>query len=224
MSQQVRVEDLEVFTQLRIALLKFAQTADSSLSNADGQIARMHSWLENEQMQFWSSQLRKRGEAVTKAREAVRAKKLYKDAGGRTPSAAEEEKFLARCLAALQEAEEKLQNVRRWLPRLEKASDMYRGGVTRLQGLLLSEIPRGVALLERLSTSMDQYTQLEAPSTGMPEALPEPMVSGESMARPEEKNAMSKPAAEAAPSQAPKQQPAPSNQAPPQEDTNVHHG
>jgi hypothetical protein len=170
MPDQVKVEDLEVFSLFRASMLKFAQAAAQSLSNADSQVARVHSWLDGEQRSFWQSQLRKRVEAVASARDALRQKKLYKDSAGRTPSAAQEEKTLSRCIAAVDQAENKLQAIRKWLPRLEKAADQYRGGVSRLCQALSGDIPKAVALLDRLSASLEHYVQIESTS-GSPPAL-----------------------------------------------------
>ncbi len=182
MSGQVKVEDLEVFAGFRIALLKFAQAADSALSNADSQISRTHSWLDTEQRSFWELQLRKRGEAVMKAHDAVRQKKMYNDPSGRRPTAVEEEKALAKCVKALEEGQQKLDNVKRALPRLEKAADLYRSGVARLSITVTVDIPRAVALLDRLSASLQEYVQIEAPS--MPtESAAAASPSGDSVSR-----------------------------------------
>jgi hypothetical protein len=183
MSGQVNVDDFEVFRLFRAALLKFAQAANQSLANADAQVARVHLWLENEQTPFWQNQLRKRTEAVTLAKEAVRHKKLYKDATGRTPGAIEEEKHLARCRAAVVHAEQKIQAVRKWLPRLEHAAGLYRGGVARLHSAIDSDIPQAVALLDRLAVTLEEYVQLEIPA-GAAEAAPDASVTLEtSMSR-----------------------------------------
>lgn len=168
MADQANVDDLEVFRLFRVAMLKFGQAAEQSLSNADSQIARTHSWLESEQATFWQGQLRKRTEAVAKARDALRQKKLYRDSAGRTRDTSEEEKMLARCLAAVEEALGKIEAVRKWLPKLEKEADLYRGGVTRLMGTANVEVPRAVALLDRLAASLEQYVQIESPSSGIP--------------------------------------------------------
>jgi len=164
MPEQVKVEDFEAFRLFRAALLKFAQAASQSLSNADSQIARTHSWLENEQSAFWQTQFRKRQDLAVQAKEQVRLKKMFKDSSGRTPSAAEEEKFLSKCIAAVAHAEQKMQAVRRSLPRLEKATEMYRSGVSRLSSSVSGDIPKAVALLDRLAMSLEQYVQIQTPA------------------------------------------------------------
>ncbi len=166
MSNQAKVEDSEVFTLFRVAMLKFAQAASTSLSSADSQISRTHSWLESEQLSYWQLQLRKRAEAVAKARDAVRQKKLYKDSSGKMRDAIEEEKALAQCIAAAEHAQQRMDSVRKWLPRLEKASDLYRSGASRLSRNLEGDIPNAIAMLERLAVSLEQYVQIEAPAGG----------------------------------------------------------
>jgi hypothetical protein len=176
MSEQVRVKDLEVFARFRATLIKFAQAAGEAVSSADSEVASTHNWLETEQRTFWEGQLRKRAEAVAKAREDLRQKRLYKDSSGRTPSAVEEEKALAKAVAAVAHAEDRLQNVRRWLPRLEKASGMYRSGVAALSKTIADDIPKGVSLLDRLAESIYQYLEIEsALSAPAGESTAEPM-------------------------------------------------
>ncbi len=170
MPDQVNVDDLEVFRRFRLALLKFAQTAGTALVTADSQIARTLTWLENEQTSYWQGQLRKRTEAVTRARDAVRQKKLFKDSTGRTPNAAQEEKNLTQCLAAVAAAEQKILAVRKAIPKLEKEAEVYRGSASRLSGTLTVEIPQAIALLDRLAGTMEEYVSLQAPSMGVPEA------------------------------------------------------
>ena len=63
----------------------------------------MSTWLEREQQQHWTTQIRKRTEIVGRCKEAVRMKKLFKDSSGRTQSALDEEKALAIALKRLAE-------------------------------------------------------------------------------------------------------------------------
>ena len=170
MPEQVKVEEFEVFGQFRAALLKFAQAADSALTNVEAEISSTRTWLENEQRTYWENQLRKRTEAVSKARDAVRQKKLYKDVAGHTPNAIEEEKALRKCMLACEEAQQKIEAVRKWVPRLEREAGLYRGGVAHLSRTLSDDIPRAVALLDRLAATLEQYVQIEAPAAPAPEA------------------------------------------------------
>jgi hypothetical protein len=197
MSEQVKVKDLEVFARFRATLIKFAQHAGDAISSADSEVAGTMNWLETEQRTFWEGQLRKRTEAVAKAREDLRQKKLYKDSSGRTPSAIEEEKALAKAIGAVTHAEERLQNVRRWLPRLEKAAGLYRSGVAALSKTIADDIPKGVSLLDRLAESIHQYLEIE--STLSAPAGEAPVESVASMSRGGDSSQESQPETSAAP-------------------------
>jgi hypothetical protein len=202
MPDQVNVDDLEVFRRFRLALLKFSQSATQALITADSQIAHTLTWLENEQTSYWQGQLRKRTEAVARAREAVRQKKLFKDSTGRTPNAAQEEKNLTQCLAAVAAAEQKILAVRKAVPKLEKEADVYRGTVSRLNGTLTVELPQAIALLDRLAGTMEEYVSLQAPAMGVPDASGATAFD-ESMSRGEDVEMLDAPPPDAPPADAP---------------------
>src|SRR5512133_1145348 len=120
MSQGAQVDDLDIFRYTKAAIIKFRQAAETALINADAQASRTLSWLEGEQITYWQTQIRKQQEKVTRCREAVRAKKIFKDATGRTPPAVQEEKDLRIALQVLELAEQKLAATKRVIPQLQK--------------------------------------------------------------------------------------------------------
>ena len=68
--------------------MKFAEGACVALGDAESEIQRTQIWLETEQRSHWHNQVRVRTEKVTRAKEALRMKKLYKDATGSRQSTA----------------------------------------------------------------------------------------------------------------------------------------
>jgi hypothetical protein len=172
MAQQAKVEDLEVFRRFKVAMLKFAQAAEQSLTTADADISRTRFWLESEQMNYWTTQIRLRTEAVTVAAEELRKKKMYKDFSGRHPDATQEQKNLDRCKAALETARGKVEYIRKAIPALDRAADLYRGGVSRLRGTVSADVPNAVALLDRLAERIEEYLKIEAPSSSLLEVAP----------------------------------------------------
>ena len=159
-----RVEDLEAIRMFRATLVKFIEGGAAALTDAESEITKRMSWLEGEQSTFWQGNIRKGQENVTKWKEAVRMKKLFKDSSGRTGSAFDEEKKLKQAMAMLAHAEERLTNTRRWAKQLQREHLMYRGGVQRLQTMLTNELPGGVHLLENVLVQIDQYLNAGAPA------------------------------------------------------------
>ncbi len=160
MSGPARVESIDAIRAFRSALLKFAEMANTAMSDADGEMARTMVWLETEQLHYWQGQIRKRQELVNKAKDAVRAKKLFKDSSGRTPSAVDEEKALQVALRRLAEAEGKLVAVKQYTRRLEKEVGLYKGSVQRLATTIVSEIPNAASKLDAMIESLEAYVSL----------------------------------------------------------------
>jgi chromosome segregation ATPase len=157
MAAGARVQDLDVIRLFRAALIKFTESSNSALTDADGEITRKLSWLESEQMMFWTRQIRKWNEEVNRAKDAVRQKRIFKDAMGRQQSTVDEEKHLKKCQAALEECETKLENTRRHAKQLQREHLLYRGGVQRLATLLSSDMPNAIAMLDRVTQQLQQY-------------------------------------------------------------------
>src|SRR5258706_12488529 len=105
MSNPARVESIEALKMFRRAIIKFVEAAMVALGDAESEMQRRLNWLENEQDSHWQGQIRKRQEEVSKARDAVRQKKLFKDFAGRSRSGDQGEKALGVPLARLEGAE-----------------------------------------------------------------------------------------------------------------------
>lgn len=171
---QANVDDLDIFRYMKTGLIKFRQVAETAMINAEAQGARVLHWLEGEQLSAWQTQVRKRQELVSRCRDAVRQKKVFKDSTGRTPSAHQEEKELKVALAALAEAEQRLAATKKAIPALQKELEVFRGGIQGLGSALAADLPRAIAMLERLSLTLTDYVNLTSniPSSSSEAASP----------------------------------------------------
>ena len=138
---------------------------------------RTLSWLQGEQQQFWTGQIRKRHEHVNRCKDAVRQKKLFKDSTGRTQSAVDEEKALGIAMKRLEEAEQKLLNTKRHSSKLQKEMHMYKGAVQTFATIVASDMPNAVASLDRMIHSLEAYVSLVA-SSGLEVPPPPPGTAG----------------------------------------------
>src|SRR5512140_2777196 len=101
---EARVEDIEQLKTFKRALWRFAEIANSALGDAESEAAGTLRWLEVDQRSYWQLNVRKSQELVSRCAEAVRHKKLFKDASGRIASAVDEEKALAKARRQLEYA------------------------------------------------------------------------------------------------------------------------
>ena len=164
---QARVDSFDALNLFKAALWKFQESATIALGEAESELHRIQMWLETEQQSFWQGQIRKRQEIVSRCKEAVRMKKVFKDSTGRQQSAVDEEKALQLAMRRLEEAEQKLAYTRKWARQIQKEIEMYKGGVARFATDVQGEIPAAAAHLEQLLNKLDAYVNAQVgPSEG----------------------------------------------------------
>jgi hypothetical protein len=161
MAVGARVDSIDAIKDFRMYLVKFQESASLSMGDADSDVARMERWLDGEAQTHWSGQIRKRQEILAKAEEALREKKLYKDATGSTPSAVEELKAVQIARKNLEDALKKMQSVKQWQKRLQKEINLYRGGVGRFVVTVSSGVPAAIAALAGYIGQLEKYTGIE---------------------------------------------------------------
>jgi hypothetical protein len=169
MSGAARVDDVDPIKDFRVYLIKFQEMANRALGDADSDVHRMTRWLEGEAATYWNNQIRKRQEALAKAEEAFRFKRLYKDASGATPSAVEEQKQVKICKERLQHAQEKMANVKKWSKELQKQSTLYRGGVAGFTNNVNAGMKTAYSHLGSILDHLDEYFGITAETGAEPE-------------------------------------------------------
>lgn len=168
MSEGARVESIDALRAFRTAMVKFAETCNVAMADAEGEVHRTMVWLESEQAQRWVSELRKRTEMVGRCQEAVRSKTLFKDSTGSRQSAVEEQKALAIAIRRKEEAEQKIVAVKKGVRRLQKELESYKGNVQRLSTYVSSLVPAATAGLERMALALEAYVALQPTGAGAP--------------------------------------------------------
>jgi hypothetical protein len=163
MSEGAHVDSFEALKSFKGALRKFAEASSAALGDSESEMQRVTNWLEVEQASYWQSQVRKRTEMVSRAKDAVRQKRIFKDATGRPQSAVDEEKALKIAEQALAEAEQKQANVRRWSKALPREIELYKGSVQRFSTTVHVDVPNAMHKLDRMLTSLEKYAALAAP-------------------------------------------------------------
>lgn len=143
------------------ALTGFRSDALDALTGLSLALQHAAAWLE-EQEKYWQRRIRKCEEEVTQAK-AELTNRRYTDFSGHIPDTTVQEKNLRRAQARLQDAEDRLAAVRRWMLRLPREINaVYNGPTGHLSLFLDSELPAGLALLARQLTALEQYANLQA--------------------------------------------------------------
>jgi len=89
---------------------------------------------------------------------------LYKDATGMRSSAVDEMKILHAAQRQLVEAEQKVVAIRKFIPKMQKETMIYRGGVQRFASTVHTDLPVAISKLDRLLATLEAYVSLSAGS------------------------------------------------------------
>ncbi|HPF39303.1 MAG TPA: hypothetical protein P5081_01065 [Phycisphaerae bacterium] len=165
MARSARVQSTEAIRRFRAKLIEFADNAKAALGDTDAELLRAGSWLRQDREPYWKSEHRKRSEAFQRAKSALNQKRLYKSATGDRQSTVEEEKAFAIARRRLEEAEQKIDAIRAWTRKLEDERFLYKAQAQRMARAAEMDVPRAIALLDRVLDSLDAYFHERAPDT-----------------------------------------------------------
>lgn len=154
----------EVIRDFRPRLAAFLHTCRSTLGDRSGALARMKDWLRCEQGPYWKSQIRRREEDYEAARRRwleaegdVQAAEHGRGSGKQ--SSVDERIAMDRARRRKEEAEQKLEAVRRWLLRLEKDGEPL-AHACQVQDFALRELgEKALARLDRLAGDVEAYLE-----------------------------------------------------------------
>jgi chromosome segregation ATPase len=169
MSQSARVSSLDALKALHAALARFGPEAREALGAAEIEIRRVFDYLD-QQLKHWQRQVEKRQENVNRARSDLAHARALRQ--GERSGYVEQEIALRKARMLLQEAEEKVIAVKRWLLHLPQAVSEYEGPARRLAGMLDADLKQGITILENKIIILEAYTAL-----AVPDAPPSPAAS-----------------------------------------------
>ena len=168
---KARVGHIPVFKDVKAALLEFVENVGTVLNSVDADVGRVTQWLHQERPAHWKAEIRRRTDAVGRARQEVERKRLIAH-----PNPADvtlEKRAVERAKERLAEAERRLAAVHKWAPVWEKQALMYKSSCHGLNESLRGDLPKAAVRLERMMRSLEEYTQMMAPEgdSGAPPGL-----------------------------------------------------
>jgi hypothetical protein len=176
MAQSADVRSLEALQDFHAALCVFRTDAMESLSSVELNIRRAVDWMA-EQSNFWQRAIKAADEEVFQAKQELSMRK-FPGWSGRPPDTTVQEENLRKARAKLAYAQEKLEVTRRWMTKFPaQVSEAYEGPSRHLGATLETDLPRGLAMLERRIVALEEYLALKAPPAptdvnAVPAALP----------------------------------------------------
>src|SRR6516165_7877636 len=163
MTQAAEVRSIPALHEFREAFATFGEEVREALSAAEMEIRRSLNQME-EQLKHWQAMVFKCERDVATAKIELNRKKIER-VFGRKPDITEQEENLRKAKARLQMAEEKVTKCRRWLAQLPRAILEYEGPGRQLAGVIDTEVPKMLALLDRKLAALEGYLKVAPPET-----------------------------------------------------------
>jgi hypothetical protein len=162
MSHSADITSIPAIREFKVALLKFQDEGRSALEVLQIEIQRVLQWIEHDRPAYWTVQMRRAFDLVAQTRTALRTCEM-RSVGGRRPSCIEEKQAFAAAKRRLQHCQEQIPRVKQWSVKLHQERDEFRGRMSGLSRVLEQQIPQMAALLDRISTTLEDYAEMTAP-------------------------------------------------------------
>jgi hypothetical protein len=160
MAEQAKVTSLDALESFRAALIVFLTKARQSTDEVRDAVRRTKQWVERDQPAYWTAQLKTRRRALDQATQELFSARLSEFID-KTPR----QQVVRKCKAAVDEAEEKLRNTKKWNQNFEATADPLTKRLESLRQFLDDELPKGVAFLSQAQLTLEAYSEVHHPST-----------------------------------------------------------
>ncbi len=162
MAERARVESIDSLRDFRIALVEFADSVQRILEGVESENRKVRDWLEHEQPRYWKRQIQVWNQRLGEARSALHRKNLQRS-DGFIPDVSQEKEALRIAKNRLEESEQKLASIRRWVPQLQHALSDYHGNTRGLNDFSSNGVERMLAMLDKMIESLEAYVSLAPP-------------------------------------------------------------
>ena len=167
MNHSAQVRSIDALEHMAAALRVFAEEASVALDDLRMDLHRVIQWIEYDQKDYWTQELRRAQQMVTEARLNLERARMFRF-GDNEPSCHAEKKALEAAQRRVEAVRRKLETVKRWGRLLEHEATECRGAVAPLAHWVQTDVPRAVALLHRLSGALESYVGMELPDRVQP--------------------------------------------------------
>jgi hypothetical protein len=164
MSQSANVRSVEAIHDFKVALANFAEDARNALGSSEMEIRRTRDWLQRDQLSYWMSQIKHCNEKVSMARTELFRRKISQQ-GSDAVSDTEQKENLKLAQRRLEEAEDKVKIIKKWIPVFDHAIAEYHATSQPLGDRLSGTLVNSMTLLERMITSLEAYIATAPPTT-----------------------------------------------------------
>jgi hypothetical protein len=156
MDHSADVSSIDALRELRVAYVQFTAESKEAIVMLTLESRKAIQWLMYDRARYWPDQLRKAQEKVVHARNDLERCQL-RYGSEEAPSCFDQKKALEKAKRRLKVCEEKVKVVKKWTLAIRHELDEFDGELAKMNGWLEADMPRAVAMLERMVRALDKY-------------------------------------------------------------------
>ena len=161
MGRAADVKSVGAVRAFKANLIEFQTALRQTLETLHNEVNRGIEWLESDRTAYWPAQVRRASDQVSEARIALERCSLATRSDERR-SCYDEKKAFERAKQRLAVAEQKVRTTKHWLRVVRHQSEEFQSRLARLEHIVEYELPRGVAMLERMARALDKYVNRDS--------------------------------------------------------------
>ena len=158
---------------MSVAVQMFRAEVVTALDELEMQVRRAVEWIQHDRKQHWENEVRRGWQNVAETQVQLQHAMTAKKIAGQEPSCYDEKKAVERAKRRLDIAVKKIERVRHWARAIDQAVNEYRAMRTQLVGWIDMDVPKALAVLDRLSERLEAYVEA-AKSSQSPPPMAEP--------------------------------------------------
>ncbi|MDX1970577.1 MAG: hypothetical protein SFV23_25630 [Planctomycetaceae bacterium] len=151
-----QVETTAALSDVRSALIVFAERAQAALASLRQETRSTLRWLHDEQPHYWQQELRRAYDRVASTRIEYETCRMRTVAGHRS-ACIEEKVAFQKAQRRLEYVQQQIEVTRRWGIQAADQANEFFGKIGPLERILDYDLPQMVAVLERMLTAIEAY-------------------------------------------------------------------
>ena len=159
MPERAKVHSLEVIEAFRASLIVYLEKARSALDDISDDVMRTRMWLQDEQRPRWEAEIARRTRQLQEKQAALFDARLsFMERSGMVESAE-----VRKAKRALDEADGRLQTVKKWIRQYDSRVMPLAKDVDKLRDVLDQQMGKAVSYLGRIVSTLESYTRAAGP-------------------------------------------------------------
>lgn len=161
MTQRANVKTLAILQESRVALVEFGEEVRVALSMARSDMQKLIDRLQGELADHWKQQLRRWEKKLAEARTDLYRAQLQTQDLRQKP--VEQMRMVQRAEQHVDQAQQKLAHIERWVRELEREMLLCKGQLQGLDQAVQVDLPRTLARLDQSMNELEAYIKLAPP-------------------------------------------------------------